>query len=45
MQSLYTVEALSYNARAKGMAYLAFMNNAAKVMNTYVPPIAIANSD
>jgi hypothetical protein len=44
MQSLYPVEILSYNARAKGMAYLAFMNNAVKVMNTYVPPIAIANS-
>lgn len=26
------------------MAYLAFMNNAVKVMNTYVPPVAIANS-
>lgn len=26
------------------MAFLAFMNNAVKVMNTYVPPIAIANS-
>ena len=44
MQSLYPVEVLAYNSRAKGMAYLAFMNNAVKVMNTYVPPIAIANS-
>ncbi|KIH88827.1 hypothetical protein SPBR_06851 [Sporothrix brasiliensis 5110] len=44
MQSLYPVEVLAYNARAKGMAYLAFMNNAVKVLNTYVPPIAIANS-
>ena len=44
MQSLYPVEVLAYNTRAKGMAYLAFMNNAVKVMNTYVPPIAIANS-
>ncbi|KAK4065880.1 uncharacterized protein Triagg1_8432 [Trichoderma aggressivum f. europaeum] len=44
MQSLYPVEVLSFNSRAKGMAYLAFMNNAVKVMNTYVPPIAIANS-
>ncbi|CAK7226490.1 hypothetical protein SBRCBS47491_006249 [Sporothrix bragantina] len=44
MQSLYPVEVLAYNSRAKGMAYLAFMNNAVKVLNTYVPPIAIANS-
>lgn len=44
MQSLYPVEVLSFNSRAKGMAYLAFMNNAVKVMNTYVPPIAIANA-
>ncbi|TFB00386.1 Lactose permease, partial [Trichoderma ghanense] len=44
MQSLYPVEVLSFNSRAKGMAFLAFMNNAVKVMNTYVPPIAIANS-
>lgn len=44
MQSLYPVECLAYNTRAKGMAYLAFMNNAVKVLNTYVPPIAIANS-
>lgn len=44
MQSLYPVEVLTYSSRAKGMAYLAFMNNAVKVMNTYVPPIAIANS-
>lgn len=44
MQSLYPVEVLSFNSRAKGMAYLAFMNNAVKVMNTYVPPIAITNS-
>ncbi|KAL7932838.1 general substrate transporter [Trichoderma chlorosporum] len=44
MQSLYPVEVLSFNSRAKGMAYLAFMSNAVKVMNTYVPPIAIANA-
>lgn len=44
MQTLYPAEVLAYNSRAKGMAYLAFMNNAVKVMNTYVPPIAIANS-
>jgi hypothetical protein len=44
MQSLYPVEVLAYNTRAKGMAYLAFMNNAVKVMNTYVPPVAITNS-
>jgi hypothetical protein len=44
MQSLYPSEVLTYNSRAKGLAYLAFMNNAVKVMNTYVPPIAIHNS-
>jgi len=44
MQSLYPSEVLAYNARAKGLAYLNLMNNAVKVMNTYVPPIAITNS-
>ena len=44
MQSLYPSEVLTYNSRAKGLAYLGFMNNAVKVMNTYVPPIAITRS-
>jgi len=44
MQSLYPSEVLTYNTRAKGLAFLALSNNAVKVMNTYVPPIAIHNS-
>lgn len=44
MQSLYPSEVLTYNSRAKGLAYLGFMSNAVKVMNTYVPPIAITRS-
>jgi len=44
LQSLYPSEVLAYNSRAKGLAYLNLMNNAVKVMNTYVPPIAITNS-
>jgi hypothetical protein len=44
MQSLYPSEVLTYNSRAKGLAFLALMSNAVKVMNTYVPPIAIHNS-
>ncbi|KEF59366.1 uncharacterized protein A1O9_04210 [Exophiala aquamarina CBS 119918] len=44
MQSLYPSEVLAFSTRAKGLAYLNFMNNAVKVLNTYVPPVAIANS-
>lgn len=44
MQSLYPSEVLTYNTRAKGLAFLVFMNNAVKVLNTYVPPIAITRS-
>jgi hypothetical protein len=44
MQSLYPSEVLAFATRAKGLAYLNFMMNAVKVINTYVPPIAIANS-
>ncbi|KAJ9616676.1 hypothetical protein H2200_000395 [Cladophialophora chaetospira] len=44
MQSLYPAEVLTYTARAKGMAYLNFMCNCVNVLNTYVPPVAIANS-
>ena len=44
MQSLYPSEVLAFNTRAKGLAYMNFMVNAVNVLNTYVPPIAIANS-
>ena len=44
MQSLYPSEVLTFSTRAKGLAYLNFMNNAVKVLNTYLPPIAIANT-
>ncbi|KIW81412.1 hypothetical protein Z517_04437 [Fonsecaea pedrosoi CBS 271.37] len=54
MQSLYPAEVLTFTARAKGkllffpsllrMAYLNFMVNCVNVLNTYVPPVAIANS-
>ncbi|OAL39816.1 hypothetical protein AYO20_00728 [Fonsecaea nubica] len=52
--SLYPAEVLTFTARAKGkllffpfllrMAYLNFMVNCVNVLNTYVPPVAIANS-
>ncbi|OZJ02363.1 hypothetical protein BZG36_04479 [Bifiguratus adelaidae] len=44
MQSLYPTEVLAYNTRAKGLAYMNLMVNAVNVLNTYVPPVAIANS-
>jgi|SRR3569833_501464 len=44
MQYLYPSEVLTFTTRAKGLAYLNFMNNAVKVFNTYMPPIAIANT-
>lgn len=44
MQSLYPSEVLTYTARAKGLAYLNFMVNCVNVLNTYVPPVAIAHS-
>ena len=44
MQSLYPSEVLSFSTRAKGLAYLNFMCNAVNILNTYVPPVAIANS-
>jgi hypothetical protein len=37
MQSLYPSEVLAFSTRAKGLAYLNFMKNAVKVLNTYVP--------
>jgi len=43
MQSLYPVEVLSYNNRAKGLAFLNLFVNAAGLFNTYLPPVAIAN--
>jgi len=44
MQSLYPSEVLAYNTRAKGLAFMNLVVNAVNVLNTYVPPIAIANS-
>jgi len=44
MQSLYPSEVLTFTTRAKGLAYLNFMVNCVNVLNTYVPPVAIANS-
>jgi len=42
-QYLYPVEVLAFANRAKGIAALNLMNNLCKVLNTYVPPIAVAN--
>jgi hypothetical protein len=44
MQSLYPSEVLAFATRAKGLAFMNFTTNAVGVLNTYVPPIAIANS-
>lgn len=44
MQSLYPAEVLTFTTRSKGLAYLNFMVNCVNVLNTYVPPVAIANS-
>jgi hypothetical protein len=44
MQSLYPSEVLAYNTRAKGLAFMNLVVNAVNVLNTYAPPIAIANS-
>lgn len=43
MQALYPSEVLAYNDRAKGLAFMNLMLNMANVLNTYVPPIGIAN--
>ncbi|EJU04674.1 hypothetical protein DACRYDRAFT_104550 [Dacryopinax primogenitus] len=42
-QYLYPSEVLSFYNRAKGLAALNLMNNLCKVLNTYVPPIAVKN--
>ncbi|KAH9947314.1 general substrate transporter [Amylocystis lapponica] len=43
MQSLYPVEVLSYNNRAKGLAIMNLFINACGLFNTYLPPVAIGN--
>ncbi|PCH41336.1 general substrate transporter [Wolfiporia cocos MD-104 SS10] len=43
MQSLYPVEVLSYNNRAKGLAVMNLFVNACGLFNTYLPPVAIGN--
>ncbi|KZT51093.1 general substrate transporter [Calocera cornea HHB12733] len=40
-QYLYPVEVLSFENRGKGLAALNLMNNLVKLVNTYVPPVAI----
>ncbi|KZT59141.1 general substrate transporter [Calocera cornea HHB12733] len=42
-QYLYPSEVLAFANRAKGLAALNLMNNLCKVLNTYVPPIAVKN--
>ncbi|EJU01219.1 general substrate transporter, partial [Dacryopinax primogenitus] len=42
-QHLYPVEVLSFENRGKGLATLNLMNNLVKIINTYVPPVAINN--
>lgn len=44
MQSLYPSEVLTFATRAKGLAYRGLMGNLVSVINTYAPPVAIANS-
>ncbi|KAL6298721.1 general substrate transporter [Sparassis latifolia] len=41
MQSLYPVEVLAYNNRAKGLAVMNLFVNACGLFNTYLPPVAI----
>ncbi|EPT02814.1 hypothetical protein FOMPIDRAFT_1029123 [Fomitopsis schrenkii] len=43
IQSLYPVEVLSYNNRAKGLAVMNLFVNACGLFNTYLPPVAIGN--
>ncbi|OBZ66743.1 Lactose permease, partial [Grifola frondosa] len=43
-QSLYPTEVLTFNTRAKGLAFMNFLVNVASVFNTYVPPVAIARA-
>ncbi|KAL1962654.1 hypothetical protein VTN77DRAFT_9288 [Rasamsonia byssochlamydoides] len=42
-QSLYPSEVLAFNARGKCLAFYNLTRNIVLVINTYVPPIAIAN--
>jgi hypothetical protein len=42
-QALYPSEVLSYSARAKGLAFYNLVRSIVLIINTYVPPIAIAN--
>lgn len=41
-QALYPSEVLAFNSRAKGMAFYNLVRDIVLVINTYVPPIAIA---
>jgi len=42
-QALYPSEILAYNSRGKGLAFYNLWRNIVLVINTYVPPIAIAS--
>ncbi|KAN0117785.1 general substrate transporter [Hyaloscypha variabilis] len=42
-QALYPSEILAFNARGKGLAFYNLTRNVVLVINTYVPPIAIAS--
>ncbi len=42
-QALYPSEVLSYNSRAKGLAFYNLVRSIVLIINTYVPPIAINN--
>lgn len=43
LQALYPVEVLSFEQRAKGMAFQTFSMNCAMLINNYALPIAMAN--
>jgi hypothetical protein len=40
---LYPSEVLAFNSRAKGLAFYNLARSIVLIINTYVPPIAIAN--
>ncbi len=42
-QALYPSEILAYNSRGKGLAFYNLWRNIVLVINTYVPPVAIAS--
>jgi hypothetical protein len=44
VQPQYLLKRIILNFCSLGMAYLNFMVNCVNVLNTYVPPVAIANS-